>query len=206
MKRYPKAFYKQYLLVILEAIFLHLSTRIAGLWLHCWLMLAPNRYGGGGGQEWCQLPGAAEWTRVGPGQCLPQHWPGFREGGRVQRRPSSRSLGYLQRAGTHSSAKINQHLASLSTTARCWEPSGAIMTLYCHENVFQRPCRGSLCERWIRHSHHSLLTSASNKGVCQQTWINNWEKFRPIWNTVCASAYISLSTLTSRSLLCTYML
>ena len=25
------------------------------------------------------------------------------------------------------------------TTARCWEPSGALVTLYCHENVFQRP-------------------------------------------------------------------
>ena len=81
MKRYPKAFYKQYLLVIWEAIFLGLSTRIAGLWLRCRLMLAPNRYGGGGGREWCQLPGAAERTGVGPGQCLPQHWPGFREGG-----------------------------------------------------------------------------------------------------------------------------
>jgi len=47
-----------------------------------WLMVAPNQYGGEGGQEWCQLPGADEWTKVGPGQCLPQHGPGFREGGR----------------------------------------------------------------------------------------------------------------------------
>lgn len=119
-EKIPQSIYKQCLLIVLEAIFSYLSTRISGLWLHCWLMVAPNQYGGGGGQEWCQLPGAAEWTKVGPGQCLPQHWPGFREGGRggqgwhCQHRPSSRSLGYVGRAGTHSPAKINQHLASPS--------------------------------------------------------------------------------------------
>ena len=72
-EKIPQSIYKQCLLIVLEAIFSYLSTRIAGLWLHRWLMVAPNQYGGGGGQEWCQLPGAAEWTKVGPGQCLPQH-------------------------------------------------------------------------------------------------------------------------------------
>ena len=177
-EKIPQSIYKQCLLIVLEAIFSYLSTRISGLWLHCWLMVAPNQYGGGGGQEWCQLPGAAEWTKVGPGQCLPQHWPGFREGGRggqgwhCQHRPSSRSLGYVGRAGTHSPAKINQHLASPSLQQGAGSRAGPSW-LYCHENVFQRPYRGSLCQGWIKHSHHLLLMSASSKGVCQQSWINN---------------------------------
>lgn len=174
-EKIPRSIYKQCLLIVLEAIFSYLSTRIAGLWLHCGLMLAPGAsMMVKEDREWCQLPGACEWTKSGTGQCLPQHWPGFREGGRgdIVSRGQAQGLWVCGRAGTHSPAKINQHLASLSLQQGAGSRDGpswlfTVMRMS-FKDLIMVPC-----QRWIRHSQHLPLTNASNKGVCQQIWINN---------------------------------